>query len=49
MKLVEPKDGEVYELKGLHQQENISGDRVVYRDFDFSLNEGDYLRPVVEY
>ena len=48
VKLVEPQEGELYELKGLYQQENISVDRVVYRDFDFSLNEGDYLRPVVE-
>lgn len=48
VKLVPPKEGEIDELKGLYQKENVSADRIEYRDFDFSLNEGDYLRPIVE-
>jgi hypothetical protein len=47
-KLVEPQKGEVEELKGLYLRENATAERIEYRDFNFSLNAGDYLRPLVD-
>ncbi|KAF3909725.1 hypothetical protein AA313_de0209290 [Arthrobotrys entomopaga] len=38
----------VHGLKKLYQQENATVDRIEYPEFLFSLNEGDYKRPLVE-
>ena len=36
------------ELKRLYQEENATANVVEYGDVYFSLNEGDYKRPLVE-
>ncbi|KAK6538642.1 hypothetical protein TWF694_010220 [Orbilia ellipsospora] len=47
-KLEEATPEGVNELKRLYQRENATVERIEYREFLFSLNEGDYKRPLVE-
>lgn len=37
----------VERLKGLYYQENMTSNKVTYEGFDFSLNSGDYLEPLI--
>ena len=48
VRLVKPVQADVNELKRLYQMENVTADMVEYGDVYFSLNEGDYKRPLVE-
>jgi len=45
IRMVEPSDSEVKRLKDLYYKENMFSDVVEYKDFHFSLNNGDYLKP----
>lgn len=45
--LTNPTDDEVAQLKALYKLENVSTERMEYGNFYFSLNEGDYLKPIV--
>ena len=48
VKLGKPTHEDIHELKTLYQKENVSVEKVEYGDVYFSLNNGDYLRPLVE-
>jgi hypothetical protein len=48
VKLEEPAPGDVGKLKKLYQEENVTADKIEYGDIYFSLNEGDYKRPLVQ-
>jgi hypothetical protein len=48
VKLERPVQAGINELKRLYQVENATADMVEYKDVYFSLNEGDYKRPLVE-
>lgn len=48
VKLEKPTQEDVHELKRLYQKENLSAEKVEYGDVYFSLNDGDYQRPLVE-
>ena len=48
VKLEEPTKENVNELKRLYQAENATTNHIEYKDIFFSLNEGDYRRPIVE-
>ena len=45
--LERPTEDGVKKLKETYYKENSSEEIVVYDDFDFSLNDGDYVRPLV--
>jgi len=44
--LEEPTEEEVIRLKGLYYKENITTEMVEYTGFKFSLNSGDYKKPI---
>ena len=39
---------EFAELKKLYQEENVTANKIEYKDVYFSFNEGDYNRPLME-
>lgn len=45
--LEEPTDDKIKELKDLYYQENTTHDMVYYNNFNFSLNKGDYTKPLI--
>lgn len=45
--LEQPEVTKVEELKKLYKKENISIEKVEYKDIYFSLNEGDYEKPII--
>ncbi len=47
IKLEEPSGEKVRELKDIYFMENTSGEIINYGKIDFSLNKGDYMRPIV--
>ena len=48
VKLAKPLQADVTEMKRLYQEENATADMVQYGDVYFSLNEGDYKRPLMK-
>lgn len=48
VRLKEPTQEGRVELKKLYQMENTTSTRINYGAINFSLNEGDYMRPVVD-
>ncbi|EPS45652.1 hypothetical protein H072_346 [Dactylellina haptotyla CBS 200.50] len=46
LKLEKATPGGIGELKRLYQQENMTAEKIEYKEFLFSLNEGDYTRPL---
>lgn len=47
IKLEEPDDQGVHKLKSLYYKENMTEEPVDYDKFYFSLNSGDYLKPII--
>jgi len=47
IKLDEPVDGQIWELKGMYIKENSSDESITYERTNFSLNNGDYIKPNV--
>ncbi len=47
IKLEEPDEQGVHKLKSLYYKENMTEELVNYNKFYFSLNSGDYLKPIV--
>ena len=45
--LCEPSENEVVRLKDLYYKENTTADIIEYNGFNFSLNKGDYLAPII--
>lgn len=45
--LLEPDEDGIKNLKELYRQENLTDQLITYGKFDFSLNKGDYQRPIV--
>ncbi len=48
VKLEKPMQEDISGLKKLYQAENITINHIEYKDIFFSMNEGDYKRPIVE-
>lgn len=44
---VEPNDKRIEELKDIYYKENMTSEKVIYRFNNFSINKGDYLKPIV--
>lgn len=47
IELLEPDEEKVKRLKGLYYMENMTSEKIVYEGFNFSLNNGDYLKPTI--
>lgn len=47
IELLEPDTEGVNELKNLYYKENMTSEKVIYDNFNFSLNSGDYKKPHV--
>lgn len=47
VKLEEPTDLKIKNLKDLYFKENVTTDIMDYGDINFSLNNGDYLKPIL--
>jgi hypothetical protein len=45
IELTEPDEEGVKRLKELYYKQNMTSERIVYEGFNFSLNNGDYLKP----
>ena len=45
--LIEPCEDEIIRLKDLYYNENTTADIIQYDGFNFSLNKGDYLAPII--
>lgn len=48
IKLQQPTEEEIQELKELYRQENSTAAGINYKEVNFSLNRGDYMRPLFE-
>lgn len=47
IKLIDQTPEEVHKLKTLYLKENMTNEVIEYDMFDFSLNKGDYLKPIL--
>ena len=47
VEMTEPKAGDIKRLKDLYLEENLTDKKIKYEGFYFSLNKGDYLKPIV--
>ncbi|KAF3915751.1 hypothetical protein ABW20_dc0102138 [Dactylellina cionopaga] len=48
VKLEQPTRTDFHELKELYRKENMTTEKIEYKEVYFSFNEGDYKRPLVE-
>jgi hypothetical protein len=46
IKLEEPEKSSIRELKTLYFKENTTEEMIEYNGFNFSLNDGDYKKPI---
>lgn len=47
VELRESTDEDMKEIKSLYRQENLTTDKVEYKDIFYSMNKGDYMEPLV--
>lgn len=43
----QPNENEITELKNLYFNQNMTSKKIVYDGFNFSLNKGDYMKPMI--
>ncbi len=46
--MIEPDYDGVQQLKKLYAKENLTSNFVRYDQFEFSLNRGDYIKPILD-
>lgn len=47
IKMEESDENKIVRLKDLYYRENVTSEKIIYTEFNFSLNKGDYLKPLV--
>jgi hypothetical protein len=47
IELEEPDYEGIQKLKNLYYKENMTSEKIVYEEFNFSLNKGDYTKPTI--
>jgi hypothetical protein len=47
VELTEPDTDEITRLKNLYFRENMTSEKIIYNGFNFSLNKGDYKKPIL--
>jgi hypothetical protein len=47
VEMVPPYSEGIKRLKDIYYEENMTSNKVTYSGFDFSLNEGDYMKPLI--
>lgn len=47
IELEKPDENKINMLKDIYFEENITSKKIIYPDFNFSINDGDYLKPII--